>query len=435
MAWESTLLPASFRGVQFEVTATNDDIERSVATHEYPYVDGASTEDMGRNGRRISITAVFYGDDYEIQLQQLMAALDEPGAGELVHPVFGSMQAQFVRTSIPHQAEQPDQTRLTLEFIQNTLRAPLFDRVLPLQQIDAINEAADAALASAAERFLADVAGIAGLPTLVRNQLSTDILGVMDKMRVYCDQLIDARAWLASSANYIQSPKAFVDDLSTGLLSRLDALMTPINLRSGYSTAGVVSSTTSTGSSTSTVPVYSRGGLETVWNTPKTSMMQELLVLSERSGTAAPVQPFLVAHIDVQVAIAVAACAAQLFAKGIDDPVMTPADIETVTEDTRTILAAAIATVRLTFPDIVASRPVTEALKALALSMATAAEQLIAVRPPLLDRTVATPGNLQLIAHLWYGDYHRADELLRLNPGVKNPNMVRTGTVLRAYAA
>jgi prophage DNA circulation protein len=435
MSWENTLLPASFRGVQFEVTATNDDIERAVVSHEYPYVDGASTEDMGRSGRRISMTAVFFGDDYEIQLQQLMAALDEAGPGELIHPVFGSIQAQFVRTSIPHQAEQPDQTRLTLEFLESALRAPLFDRVLPLQQVEAVDAAADAALGAASDRFIADIASTGGLPALVRAQLSKDMLGVMDKMRGYCDQLVDARAWLASGAFYLNSPTAFVDDVSSGLVSRLDALMTPIDLRSGYSTAGVVSSATTTGTSTSSVPGYNRGGLETVWNAPKTSLQQPLLVPAERSATAAPVQPFLTTHVDVQIAIVVASCAARLFAMGLDDPVMTPDDIETVAEDARSVLNDAIAQVRSTFPDIVQSRPVTEALKALALGVTSAAEQLIALRPPLLDRTVTTPGNLQLIAHLWYGDYHRADELLRLNPAIRNPNLVRAGTVLRAYSA
>lgn len=464
MAWETTLLPASFRGILFEVQATQDDIERAIVTHEYPYVDGANVEDLGRAPRRFVLTAVFYGDDYEVQLQQLTDALDMPGPGELIHPVFGSKQVQFVRTSIPHQAELPDQTRLQLEFLEHALSTPLFDRVLPTQQVDAMNQAADDALSAASDRFVADIGRVGSLPSLVRDQLSTDMLGVMDKMRGYCDQLVDARGWLASGVYYLNNPTAFVDDLTGGLVSRLEALMTPMDLRIGYAAAGVASGYTSTtGSSyagagaaagntssstpsgysaspaaavgTSAVPVFTRGGLETVWNAPKTSLQQPLLVPAERSATAAPIQPFLVVHVDVQIAIAVAACTARLYAKGLADPVMTPDDIETVAEDTRTVLNAAIAGVRTAFPDIVQSRPVTEALKALALATTTAAEKLIAARPALRDRVVDTPGNLQLLAHLWYGDFHRADELLRLNPWVKNPNMIPGGTVLRAYAA
>lgn len=424
MAWENTLLPASFRGIQFEVTATGDDIERAVAVHEYPYVDGANVEDMGRAARRMSMTAVLYGDDYEIALQQLLAALDVPGAGELIHPIFGTTTAQFVRTSIPHLAEQPNQVRITLEFMESRLGGALFERVLPLQDVQAINDAADLALAAAQARLEADVGGALSLPSLVRDQLSTDMLGVMDQMRVYCDQLIDARGWLASGVFYLNYPTAFVDDLTGGLVSRLQALVTPIDLRVGYSGADIA---------TGVAAGYTRGGLETVWQAPKASLQQPLLSTSGR-GADAPVQPFLVAHVDVQLAIAVAACAAAILEKGLGDAVMTPADIETIAGDTRTVINGAIASVTLTFPDIVQSRPVTEPLKALALSITDAAEKLISARPPLVDRVVATPGNLQLLAHLWYGDFHRASELLRLNPLVKNPNMITAGTTLRAYA-
>lgn len=423
MAWEQTLLPASFRGIQFEVTSTGDDIERAIVSHEYPYVDGASVEDMGRAPRRISMTAVFYGDNYETELQQLLAALDTPGAAELIHPVFGSITAQFVRTSIPHQAELPDQTRITLEFLEKRLGGALFDRVLPLQRVQAVNDAADAALAAAEARLVADVGGAANLPALVRGQLTADMLGVMDKMRGYSDQLIAARGWLASGVYYLNNPVAFVDDLSGGLVSRLKALMQPIDLRVGYTGADIAAGVTSG---------YTRGGLETVWKTPQTSLQQPLLPDTGRSAEA-PIQPFLVVHVDVQVAIAVAACAAALLEKGLDDAVMTPADIEVVAGDTRTVINAAIAKIRATYPDIVQARPMTEPLKALALSVVDAAEKLISARPPLVDRVVDTSGNLQLLAHLWYGDFHRAEELLRLNPLVKNPNIIRAGTTLRAY--
>lgn len=425
MGWKETLLPASFRGIEFEVTATGDDIERAVVAHEYPYVDGASVEDMGRGARRISMSAVFYGDTYESDLLRLLAALDIPGAAELIHPVFGAINAQFVRTSIPHQAELPDQTRINLEFLEKRLGGALFDRVLPLQRVQAVNDAADAALAAASARLVADVGGALSLPALVRAQLTSDMLGVMDQMRGYCDQLVEARGWLASGVYYLNNPVAFVDDLSGGLVSRLDALMQPIDLRVGYTGADIAAGVTSG---------YTRGGLEQVWKAPQASLQQPLLTDTGRSAES-PVQPFLVVHVNIQVAIAVAACAAALFEKGLVDAVMTPADIEVVAGDTRTAINNAIAGIRATYPDIVRERPLTGPLKALALAVTDAAEKLISARPPLVDRVVDSGANLQLLAHLWYGDFHRADELLRLNPLIKNPNLIRAGTTLRAYAA
>lgn len=416
MAWENTLLPASFRGITFEVVSTSDDIERAVATHEYPYLDGANVEDLGRAARRLSMVAVFYGDDYEIRLQQFLAAIDVPGAAELIHPVFGALQAQFMRSNVPHDAATPDYTKVTLEFIEARLHTPLFDRVLPLQKVDAINQFADGALAAAQSRFWLDMTAALNLPAALRDKLSSDLLNVMDNMRVYCDQLIGARGWLASGLYYLNYPVAFVDDLSSGLISRLQAIFSPMDLRLGYT--GV-----------SDMGGYGRGSIATVWQAPLVSLQQPLLT------AATPTQPFLTAHLMVQQAIAVAGASAALFSQALDTAVLTPADIESVAADARTSINAAIAQVRLSFPDLVQARPITESLKMLALSVTEAAEQLIRAKPPLIDRIVDTPGNLQLLAHLWYGDYHRADELLRLNPLVRNPNSIQNGAVLRAYAA
>lgn len=112
MAWKDTLLPASFRGVGFEVLRTRDHGERSVVEHEYPYRDGSEIEDMGRKARRISITAVVWGPAYEAALEKLGKALDERGPGELVHPVFGPVRAQVLSWDIPHEAERPNYAEL-----------------------------------------------------------------------------------------------------------------------------------------------------------------------------------------------------------------------------------------------------------------------------------------------------------------------------------
>lgn len=441
MAWENTLLPASFRGIHFEVVSTGDDIERATVTHEYPYVDGANVEDMGRTARRISMTAVFYGDDYEIQLQQFLEAIDTSGTAELIHPIFGAINAQFIRTSIPHEATLPDQTRITLEFLESTLRSVLFDRVLPTQQVDAINQAADDVLSAAQDRFVADIGRALNLPAMLRDKLSADMLSVMDSMRGYCDQLIDARGWLASGLFYLNNPIAFVDDLSGGLVSRLNAIFSPMDLRVGAT--GTAQALGLDASGTTQTISYSKGGLGAAWGAPLASLQQPLLPVTSPAtaasiGAAAVdgtlVQPFLAAHVATQQTLVVAGAAAALFALALDTPVLAPTEIESVAADARAAINTSIALVRLTYPDILLSRPMTEPLKLLALSISDCAETLIRARPPLVERVVDTPGNLQLLAHLWYGDYRRADELLRLNPLVRNPNCIASGATLRAYA-
>lgn len=454
MAWENTLLPASFRGIVFEVDQTDDVLERALVLREYPYVDGVDPEDMGRTGRMIGMSAVFYGPDYEVQMQQFLDAIDEAGSGELIHPVFGSIQAQFVRGRITHTHDRPDYAKLLLEFIDAKLNAPLFDRVLPLQQVEAVNQAADEALAASQSAFEFDFTKVPNLPALLREKLGADMLNVMDNMRSLADQVLGMRTWIASGLYYLNNPLAFLDDLSGGLVSRVKGIFSPMNLRLRYGSSGIsgISATTAAaitaGTTSAASTGYVRGSLANVWKAPVAHLQQPLLTLAPVSSTppsgpfisaatleGLPTQPFLSTHVQLHQTVAIAAAAAKLYGLDLEESVLTPADIETVAADTRTAINSTIALVRATYPDIKQSRPMTEPLKKLALAVTDVAERLIRAKPPLVDRRVDTPGNLQLLAHLWYGDYRRADELLRLNPQVANPNFVARGTVLKVYAA
>jgi prophage DNA circulation protein len=53
----------------------------------------------------------------------------------------------------------------------------------------------------------------------------------------------------------------------------------------------------------------------------------------------------------------------------------------------------------------------------------------------MVATTVTSPCNLHLLAHRLYGDYTRAEELARLNPGIRNPNFLARGQIVRRYAS
>lgn len=91
MSWSETLLDASYRGVPLGVMAESMEGERRLAQHGVPYRDGDDVEDLGRKARPFSFTVVVFGTNYEIELQKLLAALDTPGPGELIHPIYGRL--------------------------------------------------------------------------------------------------------------------------------------------------------------------------------------------------------------------------------------------------------------------------------------------------------------------------------------------------------
>ncbi|MGZ8406471.1 MAG: DNA circularization protein, partial [Caulobacteraceae bacterium] len=89
MAWRDQLLPASFRGVPFEIDEHEHEFGRRNVTHEYPLRDKPYNEDLGRKTRRWTITAYVAGPDYMQGRDDLIAAIETEGPGRLVHPYLG----------------------------------------------------------------------------------------------------------------------------------------------------------------------------------------------------------------------------------------------------------------------------------------------------------------------------------------------------------
>jgi prophage DNA circulation protein len=149
--------------------------------------------------------------------------------------------------------------------------------------------------------------------------------------------------------------------------------------------------------------------------------------------TEAQVQNVVLVHLSVVNAAVQADAAALVFDSAASDPALTAAEIETVIDDVRGEIEAAIAAARAAL-SLEESRAIVEPLKDMALALQDAARSVLEQRPPLLRRTIEAPGNLRLIAHRWYGDHARAPELLRLN-SIRQPNALQPGDVLNALAA
>ncbi|MGF6792776.1 DNA circularization protein [Paraburkholderia sp. 35.1] len=98
------LQPASWRGVPFATRGGTLRVGRRVSVHEYPYRDDVWVEDLGRAGRRISVTgfllqdAAYGGGDVLAQRAAMIAACETPdrGDGELVHPSLGHLNASLL---------------------------------------------------------------------------------------------------------------------------------------------------------------------------------------------------------------------------------------------------------------------------------------------------------------------------------------------------
>jgi len=456
MSWKDSLQDASFRGVKFDVIRTHDSAKRDLSEHEYPYLDGADVEDMGRKARRITMTAVFWGDSYETQLQTFLGALDKPGSAELIHPVFGSIaKAQMESYEIPHDAESPDYCTVELAFVESTPSNPFFVKQLPAQQAEAISALTDAArsngiaaLGSALSALnavkgklqelnaLRDV--ITGTVGAIRNQVQgiiTSALDVINYPQAFAADIVSCLSGMADLRSF--DVGVIMSDWKSlaGQLSNTVQLPAGINhgtamapSSSGMVAVGVAAGSAGTGGGASSGGSTGSGGGST--GSGSAAATGSALV----PANAPPADVALVtAFVQLAAATQMADTASSILADEAGDATLSPADIEQIVNDTRTALQAAIDQHRQLFP-IDISRPITEGLKDTAQAVQAAAIAVIDARPPLGTRTVAMPGNLHLTAFRWYGDYTRAAELARLNPSITNPNFLLPGDTLNAYA-
>lgn len=459
MSWEKSLLDASFRGVVFDCIRTQDNAQRDTASHEYPYLDGADVEDLGRKARQIQISAIFYGDDYETRLQTFLAELDKPGHGELIHPVFGSIKAaQVLSYDISHDADGPDSCTLELRFVEATPGNPFFTQELPAQAAAGVSTLAGAAQIAAISAFVTHLDAIRAAATGILSPLMSlrgvltgtlgairiqvagaigTLLDLIDYPRAAATDLvalvtgvIDLRSFSASTLRtdwktVVAQLGGFIllpADVAGGVLSSTGSVINEVGRRDGApgNPGGVepADGSADTGASGASA---THGG-HTVATTPV------------RLPPAEPEHVALVtALVQTVVATAMAETASGIFEDEVSEPTLSPTEIEQITNDVRESLQTGIDAWRKLLP-IEEARPVIEALRTTALGVQQAAAAVIEALPPLVTRRVEAPGNLHLVAFRWYGDYSRAGELARLNPQIVNPNRLMPGDTLYAYA-
>jgi prophage DNA circulation protein len=92
---------------------------------------------MGNDPRKVSIQAVFAGETYLADYHKLEAALNERGAGELVHPIFGILNVQVVSHTVHHDEQSYDSCMISIEFIK--AKADKKEVFLDAELIDGIN--------------------------------------------------------------------------------------------------------------------------------------------------------------------------------------------------------------------------------------------------------------------------------------------------------
>ena len=86
------LYPALYKGVKFLIQNHTMTAGRKTVTHEFPNSDVRVVEDLGALPDSFSITGITTGGNYKNDRDNLIAALNSAGPGQLVHPFFGTLE-------------------------------------------------------------------------------------------------------------------------------------------------------------------------------------------------------------------------------------------------------------------------------------------------------------------------------------------------------
>jgi prophage DNA circulation protein len=118
LSWRDRYRTASFRGVRFHVDAHEFAGGRRTVVHEFPGRDERLVQDLGRATELVSVRAYLVGNDYDLDRDALLAALAEPGPGELVHPYLGTLTVQVTSWQCSETRQEGAIGWITIGFVE-----------------------------------------------------------------------------------------------------------------------------------------------------------------------------------------------------------------------------------------------------------------------------------------------------------------------------
>lgn len=440
MTWAENLLDASYRGVPINVVGEDLSAQRALSQHGVPYVDGDNVEDLGRGARQFALQVVIFGDNCMLELQNLLRALDTRGSAELIHPIYGTVNVVNATYQVIHRAERRDYAEVAVQFLEDKPGLPFFAQqfeFVDTSTLDMVDEASwqdgvldlFGRLDSLVSEIQSWIGGgwtglmekVLGLPgfTLRLQQLRSQILGVVSgvaSMAKRSSTAFDPLTDLARTPTEIRSAiQDSTPSTSTELLTRSGI---PSTMPGSNSLSADVERVASA------LLNKARQGEEPGEDLVPDTMPNDPI---ETVGFA------LVVVVITELALSYAEAVGVVIEAESDQLTLSPEELERLVNLVRSLIQAAILLHRRLY-DIEAALPVIEGLRTIAALIQIRARQVILQRPPLITRRVENTASLRLLAHRWYGDNTRAEELLRLNPTLRTPYGIATGTVLRAYA-
>lgn len=170
------LLEGSYNNIKFHVFTDTSEYQAALATvtdsygrrkikYKFPYVDGQTTDDLGRAPSTYSFDILLHGQRYLIGFQKLITEFNKPTPGTLIHPVLGKIVVAVETWEIVHTNEKRQAMMLKVFFTEHNFTIADFTK------LKVADKSVKSSLVKALEAFQkieAALVNVEGAVTLVR---------------------------------------------------------------------------------------------------------------------------------------------------------------------------------------------------------------------------------------------------------------------------
>lgn len=136
----------SVKGYKAAMSTATDTLGRRKQVYKLPYVDGQTTDDLGREGGTFEFDVLIHGTQYKKGLSEINRLINQSTPGSLIHPILGDIRAVIKDVQQVSEANSRKAMRIRLVFIEHSygllgLQAEKRNKVL-----DSISSALSSAL-------------------------------------------------------------------------------------------------------------------------------------------------------------------------------------------------------------------------------------------------------------------------------------------------
>lgn len=436
--WKNNLQKASYKNVAFDVISISDKNEKALVRHGRPFANGTDIEDLGTQGRQCQIAAVYFGAGFDTKLSQLLAVLEEPGAGTLVHPVLGLLQNMIAAGwSFRTEADSVNYVALDITFFEAKESVPIFlfenQWLAKLEQIHNTLEKYTQQLLGYSETLLSVREGISSLWGST-NGVFAALCGVAGSVRRFFD--LDPIKYLTSKAF---SSASYNQDVSK-LIHSVAAMVTTGLTNDAQFATGSLSSRQTFDSISNRV--------DSLNNLPDYVLHSQDIQESEEAinhvQKIAGIQMQPIAQI-LQIISIGALIQNTVTIIEVNSDIVTANELLYINNNLRLRIQKLIDILRETYDyadnvkSINAANIYTQTtimVQLLANIAAQFNDYILAVinqKPPIRTRKADISGTIHQLAYLLYQDIKRANELMRLNPHLCHPSFIQRNEWINYY--